>query len=211
MDAYMDELDEIIRVSESISGWTRGEEASELARVSFSLSDRPTIVEIGSFLGSGTVLLAGPRRLRGSGKVHCVDPFDCSGDSFSIPYYQQIIADAGGGPLRRHFDENVRLAGLSEWVQVHQGRDCDIGAGWQGSIDMLFLDGDQSRPGARRAYESFVPFLRPGGVIALHNSNGPRDEPDHDGHYCLVVEEIIPAAYTDIRLVGTTTFARRRP
>ncbi len=101
-------LDNYILLSEGIAGWTRGEEARELARISFSLPSEALIVEIGSFFGAGTILLAGPRRLRGSGVVHCVDPFDCSGDSFSVPYYQRILAEAGGGSLRDHFEKNIR-------------------------------------------------------------------------------------------------------
>ena len=79
-------LDDYILLSEGIPGWTRGEEAREFARISFSLPPETCIVEIGSFFGAATILLAGPRRLRGSGVVHCVDPFDCSGDLFSVPH-----------------------------------------------------------------------------------------------------------------------------
>ena len=207
----MEDLARIVALSELIPGWTRGEEARELARVSFSLADHPVIVEIGAFLGSGTVLLAGARRLRGTGEVHCVDPFDCSGDSFSVPYYQQIMAGQGGGGLRRHFEENMVRAGLADWVEAHQGRAGDVAITWRLPIDLLFMDGDHSRVGARQAYESWAPFLRrPGGILALHNSNGPREEgPDHDGHYRVVMEEVLSPAYDRVRLVGTTTFAYR--
>src|SRR5215468_6466626 len=85
-----------LRHSETIPGWTRGEEARELLWISYSLAAGAIIVEIGSFFGSGTILLAGPRRICGSGLVHCVDPFDCTGDSFSVPHYQRILVEHGG-------------------------------------------------------------------------------------------------------------------
>lgn len=200
-------LDDYVLFSEGIPGWTRGEEARELAWVSFSLPAGAHIVEIGSFLGAGTILLAGPRRLRGSGVVHCVDPFDCSGDPFSIPFYQRILTEAGGGSLRDHFEKNIRHAGVTSWVEVHQGRATEVGQNWETLIDLLFLDGDQSRAGARAAYETWARFLKPGGVIALHNSTAKNQTLDHDGNRSLAQEKIRAPDYHDIRLICSTTFA----
>jgi MMP 1-O-methyltransferase len=202
-------LDNYILLSGAIPGWTRGEEARELAQISFSLPAEACVVEIGSFFGSGTILLAGPRGLRCSGVVHCVDPFDCSGDLFSIPHYKRILAEAGGGSLRDHFEENIRQAGVAQWVKVHQGRSADVGQNWETLIDLLFLDGDQSRTGAQEAYDTWARFLKPGGVIALHNSEPENHRLDHDGHRCLVQEKIRAPDYDNIRLIWSTTFATR--
>jgi predicted O-methyltransferase YrrM len=119
------------------------------------------------------------------------------------------LVAAGGGALRDHFDENLRGAGLDDWVTVLQGRAEDIARGWGEAIDLLALNGDQSPAGARAAYLCWSPFLKPGGTIAVHNSApGPHPE-SHSGHRRLVDEEIRPPGYTDIRLVEATTFARR--
>jgi len=204
-----DGLVRYLRISEQIPGWIRGEEAAALALTSLSLSGRPVIVQIGTFFGSAAVLLAGARKQRGSGIVHCVDPFDCSGDDFSVPHYRRLLAEAGGGSLRAHFESNIRSAGLEDWIEVHQGRAEEIAHGWAASIDMLALGGDQSPAAAREAYENWWPFLKPGGFIAIHNSSPGEYAPTHDGNRRIVVEEIVPPVYTDIRLVVATTFARR--
>jgi predicted O-methyltransferase YrrM len=205
----MDDLRNYIQFSEAIPGWTRGEDAEELVRVSSSLGADAVIVEIGAFLGSSTVLLAGPRRLRGSGKVHVVDPFDCSGDAFSVPYYRQILQSIGGGSPRNHFEAYIREAGLIDWVEVHQGRANEIAASWMVPLDLLLLDGDQSPQGAREAYASWAPFLKSGGVIVLRNTQPREYAEGHDGHRRLALEEIVPPAYQEIRQVGATTFARK--
>ncbi len=202
-------LDDFIRLSEGIRGWTRGEEARELARISFLLPAGSSIVEIGVFLGASTILLAGARRMRGSGLVHCIDPFDCSGDSFSVPYYWRILAEQGGGSLRDHFERNIQAAGLSPWVQIHQGRADEVARNWITPIDLLFLDGDQSRKGVRDAYDSWEPFLKGGGIIAVHNSAPENHTAEHDGHRNIVEEEITSPRYNNIRLVCTTTFATK--
>ena len=117
----MNRVNAYIELSETLRGWIAGPDARELARVSFELAADPVIVVIGAFLGRSTVLLAGPRKVRGSGRVHCVDPFDCSGDPFSTPIYHDILHTLGGGSLRAHFESNVRNAGLFDWVENSRG------------------------------------------------------------------------------------------
>ena len=205
----MQALQPYLRLSAETPGWIRGAQAEALALESFALPGAPVLVQIGTFFGSAAVLLAGARKLKGSGQLYCVDPFDGSGDDFSLPYYAAILAKAGGGRLRDHFERNIRRAGLDDWVMVLEGRAEDIARTWTGAIDLLALNGDQSPAGARAAYEAWSPFLRTGGTIAVHNSApGPHAE-THNGHRLIVEQEILPPAYTDIRLVGATTFARR--
>jgi hypothetical protein len=200
-------LDDYLRISEAIPGWTRGAEARELAALSFSLPSDPLIVEIGSFLGSGTVLLAGPRRDRGSGIVHCIDSFDGQGDTLSVPYYREILAQLPSGSVRGHFEHNLSKCGLSSWVMIHEGRADEIALNWTTPIHLLFLDADQSPAGVRRIYDDWEPFLKVGGIMALHNSEPTNHRPEHDGHRIIVEEEIKEPKFRDIRLVDSTTFA----
>lgn len=198
-----------LKVSATIPGWTRGAEAEALAQMAHSLRSDAIVVEVGSFFGSSTIFLAGSRKLKGGGKVHCVDPFDGSGDSFSVPHYNAIIGALGARTPREHFNHNLRAAGLTDWVEVHPGRAEEIAPTWTAPIDLLVLDGDQSPAGARAAYEGFSPWLKPGGVLALHNSNPREYDPEHDGHYRIAAEEVHPPKYAGRRLVGSITFGRK--
>lgn len=202
------EMRAYIAYSRQIPGWTSYDEAIALSKISYGLRPNAVVVELGSFLGGSAVLFAGARKLRGSGIVHCVDPFDTSGDVYSIPFYR-AIAQAQKVSLRRRFDENIHSAGLTPWVQVHQGTADTIAARWTEPVDMLFLDGDQSPEGARAAYESWAPFLKIGGIIALHNSSERQYDLGHDGHRRLAVETVRPPQYTDIFCIGSTTIARK--
>jgi len=204
-------LGEYVWFSRRIPGWMRGEEAVALAQACYGLPENAVVVEIGSFLGCSTVLLAGARKLRQSGKVHCVDPFDASGDSYSVPVYSEIAASRPIS-LRARFEENIRLADLTEWVEVHQGHDGEIAPGWNTPIDLLFMDGDQSDRGAEETYQRWSTHLKIGGILAVHNS-GPRVEyaPDHGGSKRLVENFIRLPRYSEIRLVASLTFARKMP
>jgi len=191
----------------SIRGWRKGDEAAAVYGASYSRCDGAIIIEVGVFLGRSTILLAGARKLRGSGKVHSIDPFDCSGDDWSIPFYQEILASVGGGSLRDHFDRNISGAGLTEWVEVHQRTAADAARDWHDPIDLLLLDGDQSLDGAREAYEAWVPHLKQGGILILRNSV-PRDYAEtHDGNWLLASTELAYPRYIDPRRVGAATIA----
>ena len=192
-----------------IPGWTRGDEAVALSRASYELPEGAVIVEIGSWLGSSSVLLAGARKLRRSGVVHAVDPFDGSGDAYSTPVYG-AVKNKLSRSLRQVYDHNILRAGLSNFVEVHEGTAADVALTWTGDVDLLFLDGDQSYEGVRSAFNGWSQFLKPGATIAVHNSQPGSYAETHDGHVRLVEEEVCPPEYTDVRLIGTTTFARKR-
>ena len=192
--------------SRRIPGWTRGREAVELARACYGLEGEPVVIEIGSFLGASAVLLAGARKLRGSGCVHCIDPFDASGDAFSVPFYRAAAGRQANG-LRSAFEDNVRSAGVARWIDVHAGRAADVAEGWRHSVDMLFMDGDQTYAVVMEEYRLWEPHLKVGGILAVHNSIGDPRPPD--GHRRLVEEAIKPPRYEIIARHDFTTFARK--
>jgi hypothetical protein len=202
----MDSIDRIVAVSATIPGWTETEDARQVALASFALPEGATVVEVGVYMGRCTVLLAGARRLRGSGTVHCVDPFDCSGDQFSVPYYVGGLRTTGLDSLERAFRKNIAGCDLDQWVAIHRGTALEVAAGWSKPIDLLLLDADQSPAGARAAYEAWSPFLRRGGTLIVRNTADREYAEGHDGYRRLVLEEIHPPRYRDIR-VGETTFA----
>src|SRR5476649_1211040 len=138
----MDEkLAEYQKIAEQVPGWRHGPEATELMKIAYFLEGNPVIVEIGTYMGRGTVMLAGARKLRGSGMVHAIDSFDCFGDDHSAEIYEKMLGEAGGGTVLDHFNRNIAGAGLNDYVTVHAGREADIAASWQQPIDMLLLDG----------------------------------------------------------------------
>lgn len=204
-----DDLNTFFEISRGIPGWRQDDAAKELARASHGLPGDPIIVEIGAFLGRSTILLAGARKLKGSGKVHVVDPFDCSGDAFSVPHYLQILDSLGGGTLKHHFEANIRLAELEEWVELHEAHAHDAAVGWHVPIDLLLLDGDSSPSGAREAYRDWSRFLKPDGVLAVSNSADREYADGHDGNRRVVEQEVVRPAYRDIHCIGAVTLARK--
>lgn len=204
-----EEYDRYTTQSLGVPGWRGRNELETFAKVSRGLPVDAVIVEIGVFFGSGTISVAGARQIIGSGSVFCVDPFDGSGDDFSSPYYADIIHKRSELTPRGHFENNLKNAGLSDRVQIYEGLAQSAAVDWSTPIDMLFLDGDQSPVGARAAYESWVPWLKKGGIIALGNSNERVYDPTHMGNRLLVLNEIAPPNYDSVQCVDGATFARK--
>jgi hypothetical protein len=61
---------------------------------------------------------------------------------------------------------------------------------------------------ARSAFQAWSPWLKLGGMIALHNSSPRHYDAEHDRNYRLVMEEIVPPRYVDQQVVGSITFGR---
>ncbi|MBW4579354.1 MAG: class I SAM-dependent methyltransferase [Tildeniella nuda ZEHNDER 1965/U140] len=202
------ELGKYLAYSCYIPGWVQENESVALAQAAYNLPPDPVIVEVGSFVGKSAVLLAGARKLQGSGQVHCIDPFDASGDEFSVPFYMRV-AKRRKVPLDQWFSENMARAGLTAWVKAHKATGQEMGRNWSTPIDLLYLDGDQSPAGARETYELFAPHLKPGGTIVLHNTAEREYDPGHDGCYRISKESIRHPDYTDIYQVEMMTFARK--
>lgn len=202
-------IDWIVDMSTTIPGWRAGEEARALAMAAYGLGPNPTIVEVGVYMGRSTVLMAGARRLRGDGRIHCVDPFDCSGDEFSVPYYLDGVAKSGAMSLEDVFRTNVERWSLESMVAIHKGTSCDIAAGWHTPIDLLLLDADHSPEGAREVFESWTPFVKRGGIVILDNTAEREYALTHDGNYRIAKERLKPPHFENIYRVTGATFATR--
>jgi hypothetical protein len=55
----------------------------------------------------------------------------------------------------------------------------------------------------------FVRFLKPGGILAVHNSCDRQYAEGHDGYRRLVVEALREPNYADVYCVESTSFGRR--
>ena len=108
--------------------------------------------------------------------------------------------------MRQAFERNMRRAGLSEWITVHEMRSDEAARRWNTPIDMLYLDGDISIAGSREIFQAWSPFLREGGVLAI---NGTVERTSRTGSYRVVDEFVRPPDYEDVRRVDHVTFARK--
>lgn len=121
---------------------------------------RGEILEIGSFKGRSTTLLALGAALAGEPRVVAVDPhpFD--------PTVPDLHGETSAEP---EFRRNLERAGVSDRVEFHRKWSQDLAPEWDRPLRALWIDGDHSLEGARRDLSLFGPHLAAGGILALHD------------------------------------------
>ena len=137
--------------------------------------------------------------------MHCVDTFFASHDDGALRIYG-AIADSLGKPMRQAFEENMRRAGVWDWISVYETTAELAARDWNVPIDMLYLDADVSPEGSRRIFHAWSPFLRPGVFWRLTAQSINRSG---TGSFEVVRDFVRPPFYEDVRRVDHITFARR--
>lgn len=157
-----------------IHGWLSDAEATTLFVAAYGLrTPKPVVVEIGSFAGKSSVMIAGGLAASGmGGHLYCVDPFDLTNQK----HYLAIAKNHGLGRLHERFiantwkyDNITAVPGFS--VPVAQAEDSGIPS----EIDMLFIDGNHSYDAVMADVMAWVPSLKPGGILAMHDVDMPGD------------------------------------
>lgn len=154
----------------SVQGFLLDEEAKALYDLTISIqTTKPEIVEIGSWLGKSAVVFGAALEKRGSGNVHCIDPFDASGDKRSEERYKNESSQIGN-ELFTQFKQNINNCGVSAYIRPHVGLSCAIAERWNTEIDLLFVDGDHSYSGVASDFEHFSPWVKIGGMVCFHDT-----------------------------------------
>ena len=148
-------FDDIWAVADRVTGWLSPEQARLLHGAASALGPASTVVEIGSYEGRSTLVLAHAVAGRGS-RVVAVDPWI---DTWKF----------GRAGTRERFDRGLRDAGLSDVVEVFARRSQDVRPEWRDAIDLLYVDGKHD---ALSVLDDllWVDHVRPGGAVLVHDA-----------------------------------------
>lgn len=152
-----------------VDGWLRHAEAIALYEAARSLpDDAPVVCEIGCWLGRSAVVIGMGLREKRKPRFICIDPFNADGDVYSRPIYAGKQRSSAR-TLRERFDENMRSRGLQDMLEVLQGYSYDVRPNFREQVDLLFIDGNHDYEDVRRDYLEWHGFVKPGGVLAMHD------------------------------------------
>jgi predicted O-methyltransferase YrrM len=150
------------------------------------------VIEIGTFLGVSTLWMASaleaasddpPHLPLAAGKLHgTIHCFDDFGPIAPGPWRDASMSDRPRDEMVR---DHLTRASLSHRVTLHKGDSArSVAAASRSlaseSVDLAFIDGDHSGPGAVRDFHAVEPLLATGGYIVLHDTF-PEQCGDHDG------------------------------
>ncbi|HZC65127.1 MAG TPA: class I SAM-dependent methyltransferase, partial [Candidatus Dormibacteraeota bacterium] len=144
-------------------------EAKFLAVLAAIVPAEGAIVEIGSFRGRSTVMLAKMSARYNLGPIVAIDPHN-----------SPILLNPGGVGQRSSYDDfldSIRSAGIEKYVEPHVAYSTDVSPAWNRPIRLLWIDGDHSYQGALADLNGFLPHMEPNAVVALHDSLSPFSGP----------------------------------
>lgn len=185
-----------------IEGWLEEDEADLLIAATHAAcrleQGRGAIVEIGSYCGRSTVVLANAARAFGDGaRVHAVDPHN--GRVGAADQGVQSVA-----PTLERFRSNIAAAGVADVVEVVQKFSWDVS--WSEPIALLFIDGLHDYANVARDFWHFEPWLAHGAYIAFH------DYADYyPGVQAFVNELLASGDYEPVQCVRSMMLIRRAP
>lgn len=187
-----------------IDGWLTVDEAVTLYDLARAVPAGGHAVEIGSWQGKSAVVLGKGLASSPDSRLHCVDPFNADGCPPSLPLFAAHRA-AHDCSLREGFERNLARHGVRERVEVWQGYSQDIAPQFPHPIDLLFIDGNHEYEAVRQDFDLWLPKLRPGGMLCLHDACAK-----FPGVERLIAEAIAPAeAFADQRRVDSLYVVRR--
>jgi predicted O-methyltransferase YrrM len=187
------------QATKGVPGFLRENEARLLGAMAVCIPARGAIVEIGSFKGRSTVMLAKVAAHYGLGPVVSIDPHT---------HNLTDGADSSAQPSTyEDFESTLRKAGVIEQVEIHRALSSDVSRTWKRDIRFLWIDGDHTYEGAKSDFDGFSPFVSPGGVVALHDALN-----NFSGPIRVFVEEILRSnRFGPAGFVNSTAWAQFRP
>jgi cephalosporin hydroxylase len=143
--------------SVAVPTYTNKWELAALYKLAVTAPTGAVAVEIGSHLGASACYLAAGLRAVG-GTLCCIDTWnnDAMGDEPQSDTFAQFAANT------------APVADIIKTVRKNSTdlTDLDLPA----SIDLGFIDGDHSYTGAVTDFRALAPRIKPGGVLAFHDS-----------------------------------------
>jgi MMP 1-O-methyltransferase len=155
-------LNDAWEATRRVPGHLEENEARFLGLLAACVPAKGAIVEIGSFQGRSTVMLAKVASQYSFGPVVAIDPHNSA-----------ILLDHDANPEASSYQgflDSIRVAGVSNHVEPHRTYSTEAASSWNRPIRLLWIDGDHSYEGAKKDLDGFSPHLVPLGVVAFHDA-----------------------------------------
>jgi predicted O-methyltransferase YrrM len=194
-----EELEKAWRLTDRTPGFLGESEARFLGLLAACVPARGAIVEIGSFKGKSTVMLASVAAHYGLGPVIAIDP-----------HTAPAVTDAKIAPGSSTFEEfmnALRSAHVEDGVEIRRAYSREAAKGWSRPIRLLWIDGDHTFAGTREDFELFSPYLSNGTVVAMHDALHA-----YEGPIRVFVEQILRSDnFGPAGFVQSVAWAQYRP
>ncbi len=192
-------IDEAWLATKDVPGHLQENEARFLGALAACVPASGRIVEIGSFKGRSTVMLAKVAKHFGFQPIVAIDP------------HTHVLTHATDSPSASStYDEflhSIRSSGAESHVEVHRALSKDVSQTWDQPIRLLWIDGDHSYAGVQTDFHGFARFVQQNGVIAMHDALN-----NFSGPIRVFVEQILRSGtYGPVGFIHSIAWGQVRP
>jgi predicted O-methyltransferase YrrM len=202
----MFDINDAIKRSDLVEGWMRGEEKKFLYNAALNTPGDGVVVEIGSWKGKSTVLMAcALKKLNAlihsdstvsKHEIFAVDPFGKPDKMDVLPAYD-LWTQQGQNEHFRAFLDNVKEQGVEDVVVPIQAMSEDAieiyKTKYNKPIRVLFIDGCHQREYAQKDFDLWSPLVIQGGIIAFHDA-WDRNTDFHDSAAIVAKNELVDSS-----------------
>ena len=168
------------------------------------------MLEIGSYCGKSAVYLGAAAQTRQT-VLFALDHHRGSEENQpGWEWHEPDLVDPDVGRIDTlpRFRRTVHDAGLEASVVALVGDSPTVGRHWRTPLSLLFIDGGHGHEPAHRDYDTWTPWVEPGGLLLIHDvfpdpADGGR--PPYE-LFCRATES---GEFTELRAVGSLRVLRR--
>ncbi|CAM5369036.1 Class I SAM-dependent methyltransferase OS=Streptomyces tendae OX=1932 GN=GUR47_10910 PE=4 SV=1 [Streptomyces tendae] len=170
------------------------------------------LLEVGTYCGRSTVLLADAARRAG---VTALTVDHHRGSEEQQPgweYHDPETVDPELGVMDTlpTFRRTLHRAGLEEHVVALVGRSPQVAAVWNSPLGLVFIDGGHTDEHANADYEGWAPHVAYGGLLVIHDVfPDPADEFTGQAPYRVYLRALASGAFTEVSVTDSLRVLRR--
>lgn len=173
---------------------------------------RLPLLEVGTYCGRSTILLADAARAAGVTALtldhHRGSEEQQPGWDFHDP--GTVDPEIGLMDTLPTFRRTLFRAGLEDHVVALVGRSPQVAAFWGSPLGLVFVDGGHTDEHANADYEGWAPHVAPGGLLAIHDVFPVKlDEFTGQAPYRVCLRALESGAFTEISATGSLRVLRR--
>ena len=151
----------LLKEVETVEGYLSPREIRFLALMAACPTSNGQILEIGSFKGKSTIILAKAAALSDGAVVNAVDPMTAPSETDPDLH--------GASSSLADFERNIAEHGVGSSIRFNQTFSYELAKTWKTPLRLLWIDGDHTYSGTKRDVECFAPHLTDKAIVAIHD------------------------------------------
>lgn len=171
---------------------------------------RLPLLEVGTYCGRSTILLAAAARAAGTVAVTVDHHRGSEEQQPGWEYHDPEVVDPEVGRMDTlpTFRRTLHAAGLEDHVIAVVGRSPQVAAVWGKQVGLVFIDGGHTDEHATADYEGWAPHLAPGGLLVIHDVF-PDPADGGQAPYRVYRRALDSGAFTEVSATGSLRVLRR--